>query len=78
MTDDPVNSPAHYAGSIECVDAIRAALSPEEFRGWLKGNAMKYLWRCGRKGPALIDAQKGRKYQDWLVAELSKAEGKQA
>src|SRR5690606_10576655 len=33
MTDN-VNKPAHYRqGEIECIDAIRAALTPEEFRG---------------------------------------------
>ena len=31
---DMVNSPAHYnQGEIECIDAIKAALSEEEFRG---------------------------------------------
>ena len=42
---DPVN-PEHYRqGGIECIDAIEAALTPEEFRGYCKGNAMKYIWR---------------------------------
>lgn len=48
---DPVNHPTHYtAGSIECIDAIRAALSPDEFRGYCKGNAIKYIWRERYKG----------------------------
>jgi hypothetical protein len=42
---DPTN-PAHYKqGGIECIDAIEAALTPEEFRGYLKGNILKYTWR---------------------------------
>lgn len=46
MTDE-VNSPSHYQGSngIECIDAIKAALTPEEFRGYCKGNMIKYIWR---------------------------------
>ncbi len=44
MTEQ-VNHPAHYAGSIECIDAIQAALTPEEFAGFCKGNALKYCWR---------------------------------
>ena len=46
-----VNSPAHYQTEegIECIDAIRAALTPEEFKGFCKGNAIKYLWRAGKK-----------------------------
>lgn len=43
---DVVNSPPHYKkGSVECIDAIQAALTPEEFRGYCKGNALKYVWR---------------------------------
>jgi hypothetical protein len=48
---DPVNHPAHYkAGDIERIDAIKAALTPEEFRGYVKGNAIKYCWRERHKG----------------------------
>ena len=48
---DPVNHPPHYTrGSIECIDAIEAALTPEEFRGYCKGNAIKYIWRERHKG----------------------------
>jgi hypothetical protein len=48
---DEVNHPPHYtAGPIEAIEAIAAALTPEEFRGYLKGNALKYLWRERHKG----------------------------
>ena len=48
---DNVDRPMHYAaGSIECIDAIEAQLSTEEFRGYLKGNVIKYLWRETHKG----------------------------
>lgn len=51
LPPDPVNHPTHYtAGSIECIDAIRAALTPEEFRGYCKGNIVKYIWREKHKG----------------------------
>ena len=43
---DPVNQPPHYRqGGIECIDAIAAALTPEEFAGYCKGNILKYVWR---------------------------------
>jgi hypothetical protein len=46
-----VNHPPHYSqGGIECIDAIQAALTPEEFRGYCKGNALKYTWRERIKG----------------------------
>jgi len=43
---DMVNSPPHYNNAgIECIEAIEAALTPEEFRGYCKGNNLKYTWR---------------------------------
>jgi len=49
--NDPVNHPDHYTnGSIECIDAIQSALTPAEFRGYCKGNAIKYIWRELMKG----------------------------
>lgn len=37
-------------GDIECIDAIKAALSPGEWRGFIKGNVLKYVWREAYKG----------------------------
>lgn len=49
--DDKIKQPSHYVhGDMECIDAIRAALTPEEFRGYCKGNVMKYVWREHGKG----------------------------
>jgi hypothetical protein len=46
-----VDHPSHYnAGDIECIDAIRSALTEEEFRGFVKGVAIKYAWREKHKG----------------------------
>lgn len=50
-TEDPVNHPSHYTkGDIECIDAIKASMEEREFIGYLKGNALKYLWRYEDKG----------------------------
>ena len=47
---DMVNRPPHYsAGDVECIDAIRAALGPEGFVAFCRGNAIKYLWRAQLK-----------------------------
>jgi hypothetical protein len=51
QTQDEVSHPAHYTqGGVECIDAIKAALTPEEYRGFLKGNVIKYVWRERHKG----------------------------
>ena len=48
---DMVNSPPHYTkGGIETIDYIKAKLSPEEYRGYLRGNLLKYASRMGAKG----------------------------
>lgn len=48
---DRVNSPPHYlSGDIECIDAMRSALTPEEFRGGCKMQALQYIWREAGKG----------------------------
>lgn len=49
---DMVNHPPHYQSEkgVECIDAIEAAMTVEEFRGYLRGNCMKYLWRAEKKG----------------------------
>jgi hypothetical protein len=48
---DMVNSPAHYQSEsgIECIDAITAALTPDELKGHYKATVIKYLWRAGVK-----------------------------
>ena len=56
--------PKHYnTGNLECIDAIEASMTSEEFRGFLKGNCMKYLWRAGTKenNPAEQDYAKAEK-----------------
>jgi len=66
---DMVNHPPHYTrGGIECIAAIKAALTPEEWRGLLKGQVIKYLWRERHKG-GQEDCRKARFYLDRLLAE---------
>jgi hypothetical protein len=64
---DAIN-PDHYKSDegIECIDGIRAALTPEEFRGYCKGSAMAYLWRLGKKDAPEQEAGKANWYVTWL------------
>jgi hypothetical protein len=41
---------------------MESILTKEEFIGFLKGNAIKYALRAGRKGRAEIDTQKAEHY----------------
>ena len=61
-----IHHPSHYmGGGIECIEAIRASMSPLEFQGYCKGNAMKYIWRFRMKG-GHEDLAKAKVYLDWL------------
>ena len=67
---DPVNKPAHYnAGEVETIDGIRAALG-EGFADYCRGNVLKYVWRCGKKGDAVEDLRKARKYLEWAIEAM--------
>lgn len=71
---DVVNSPPHYtAGGIEAIDAIEAALSDEGFRGALKANVLKYMWRYEKKVDPLADLRKARWYLDRLIQKVEGA-----
>lgn len=52
----------------ETIDIAYACLTPEEFRGFLKGNILKYKLRAGNKEgqPAEKDLAKARHYQTLL------------
>ncbi len=66
---DLVNSPPHYIkdGGIECIEAIEAQLTTEEYQGYLRGNSVKYLWRWRHKGE-VQDLKKAQWYLDRLIA----------
>ncbi len=69
---DPVNAPIHYnTGSIECIEAIEESMSAEAFKGYLKGNCMKYLWRYDYKGKPAEDLQKAQWYLAKLLQEVA-------
>lgn len=66
---DTVSAPTHYtSGNIECIDAIRSALTEEEFRGYCKGNVLKYTWRERMKGKD-EDLKKAKQYIEYLEAK---------
>lgn len=70
---DSVNHPPHYAGKIECIEAIEAAVEdlsgPEAVS---TGNAIKYLWRWKSKSKnGIEDLRKAKWYIDRLIKNAS-------
>ena len=69
-SNDPVDNPIHYnVGDIECIDAIKASMTAVEYRGYLKGNTEKYLWRYTYKN-GLEDLKKASWYLNRLIDSM--------
>ena len=66
---DNIN-PDHYKkdGEIECIDAIESSMTKEAFRGYCKGNVMKYVWRYENK-----NLEEDLKKSQWYTARLIKS-----
>lgn len=62
---DPVQSPSHYdlPGGIQVIDLIRG-------ESFLRGNALKYIFRAPHKGNELEDMKKSREYINWEIERL--------
>ena len=44
-------NPAHYKDTpIQFIDEVKAAMTTEQYLGFLRGNVIKYLWRYENKG----------------------------
>jgi len=66
IEDNDVEHPVHYNnGNVECIEAIEAASSKEEFEGYLRGNVIKYIWRFKYK-----DGEKDLRKAKWYLEKL--------
>lgn len=55
---DPVNHPKHYINQVPGIECIQVT---ENFN-FNRGNAIKYIWRCGDKGNPIEDLSKAKWY----------------
>jgi hypothetical protein len=70
-TPDAIN-PSHYkVGGLEAIDYMRAKSTPEEFEGYLRLSAIKYLSRVGHKHGD-HDAARAEEYRKalWFIERL--------
>lgn len=64
--NDSIN-PNHYIfGGIETIEYLKAKMTADEFRGFLKGNVLKYVSRESKKN-GLEDLKKDKWYLDKLI-----------
>lgn len=67
--NDPVQHPDHYtSGGIECIDAIKSAVSgiTDPFEAYCTGNVIKYAWRWFRKN-GTQDLEKAKQYIQFIL-----------
>ena len=63
QSPDMVNSPSHYQlDGLVAIDIIKTSLTADEYLGYLKGNALKYMLREPFKGNAKQDVAKAQWY----------------
>lgn len=75
--NDMVNQPKHYmfnvdGNDVQAIDLVKGLLTPEEFRGWVKGSYFTYLMRADRKN-GIEDLEKARTFLNWQI-QLDKGE----
>lgn len=58
----------HYKGAVEPLEVMSKLLTRDEFKGFLKGNIIKYSYRAGRKQgeSGEKDRNKFLVYSEWL------------
>lgn len=67
---DSVNHPQHYTShpsGIECIEVTR-------HMNFNRGNAIKYIWRCGDKGKPIEDLRKAIWYLNDEIGRLQAEE----
>lgn len=70
VNDIQVDHPDHYnQGSIECIEALKACMTPEEYHGFCSGNVIKYVWRYRNKN-GIKDLKKAKWYLETLIKDL--------
>lgn len=65
LSNNNVNHPNHYQGDIETIDYIKDKLTTEEFRGFVKGNILKYISR-----ESLKNGDEDLKKSHWYLNKL--------
>lgn len=67
LENDAVNHPPHYCkNGIETIDYLKAFLTPEEYKGYLKGTLIAYVSRAPYKENESQDYKKAAWYAEKL------------
>ena len=66
---EEVNHPDRYGGDTvyECIKVLEAWLPIEQYKGFLRGNVLKYLCRAGKKDNVVQELKKAEWYMNKLI-----------
>ena len=76
MTEE-INHPERYGGdtTYECIKVLEAWLPTEQYKVFLRGNAIKYLCRAGKKDDVAKELKKAAWYVNKLIEKETKGDG---
>ena len=60
------NKDYYQQSAMQPIEVMQAIMTPEQFKGFLLGNIIKYRMRAGCKGDYEGDLKKARVYAAWL------------
>ena len=63
---DSRNYSINILNTVGTLEFMQAQMEPKEFIGFLKGNIIKYVARCGKKDDIKKDVTKIIRYAEWL------------
>lgn len=71
---EEVNHPERYGGDItyECIKVLEAWMPKEQYKGFLRGNIIKYLCRVGKKDETVQELKKAKWYLEKLIEKEEK------
>lgn len=69
MKKEEVNHPSRYGGdtTYECIKVLKAWMTPDEYKGFLRGNVIKYICRVGKKDEIVQELKKAKWYLEKLI-----------
>jgi len=64
-----ISHPDRYGGdtTYECIKVLEAWMPAEQYKGFLRGNAIKYLCRVGKKDETVQELKKAKWYLEKLI-----------
>ena len=72
ITGGNAKDATHYqVGRIQPIELMQDVMTPEQLKGFLRGNIMKYSLRLGHKDDELKEAEKIKAYASMLVDLLN-------